>query len=308
MEVVRYVRVEYILLFATVTFLVFLTISYGITDLRAMNIQKVYEIRSERTYGALWGYLINWVPSTFLPCPMCVAVYYKKMWLVALSVFMQAYLYLFTGNKTVLFSIVLILLSYLFVHMKEIFTSLWLGALGFVSALSCAIYWLTGSIGLLQIIPVRLFSVPAVLSFHHYEFFSQNPKLHLSESIFGRILGIESPYSEFSTFLVSPWKGANANTGYLADAYDNGGFLMMIVFSILLGLILVLVDMISTSRTLPVFVAVFTYTMIILTDTPLLTTLLTGGLVLNIVILYLFKRQDSVDPAISLMQRRRIVW
>jgi len=292
-QITKYVRIEHIIFFIVAAFMVLLTVSYGIADLRAVNIMRVYEIRAERVYPSIWGYLINWVPSAFIPCLMCIAIYYKNKYLLLVAVFMQAYLFLFTGNKTVLFSLVLILVSYFIMNTKKNFVTTWLWLLSGGAFSACGVYWLSGSISLLSIVPVRLFNIPAMLSYLHYNFFSVNPKLLLSESAIGKLLGIESPYSQFSTYMLSPNGNSNANTGYLGDAYDNGGFLLMILFSILLALILVFVDMIATKKTLPVFVSVLTYTMIILNDAPLLTTLLTGGLFLNIAVLYLFKRQEN---------------
>ena len=146
------------------------------------------------------------------------------------------------------------------------------------------------------IFPIRLLTIPAVISNNHYDFFSQNQKLYFAENIIGRLLGIESPYEISSTFLVSRG-GANANTGLFGDAYDNGGFLMMLFYSIIFVVILRYIERIynrykGDNRALPVFVGVLTYSMIYLNDGSLTALLITGGLIINIFVLMQFGKWD----------------
>lgn len=292
-SLLKLISIEYTLIFIIVIFLVAFSLAYGFPDFRALNFQNVYSVRGERTYTTAWGYLINWIPSAFIPSLMCISMYKNKRILTFLTIMIQVYMYLFTANKTVLFSVALILISFYIIRKNKNFSISWIWILMISQAIAAIVYWSFGTIDLISIVPVRLSNIPAQISFDHYNFFSLNQKLYFSETIIGRLLGIESPYPVFSTYLVSRSKIANANTGYLGDAYDNGGFILMIIYSMIVGFVLRFVDRISIPKLLPVFVSVLTYSMIILNDAPLLTTLLTGGLTLNILILYIFRTQEK---------------
>ena len=272
------------------------TAKYGIADSRAFNLDNVYSIRSERKFSGIWGYMINWLPYAIIPCVMCIGLYKKSKLQIVFSVLIQLYLFLFTGSKTTLFSIALIIFSYYLVSKNKSFTNWWALVLTGLNLFTTFIYYKTGELMPFAIFPIRLLTIPAVISNNHYDFFSQNQKLYFAENIIGRLLGIESPYEISSTFLVSRG-GANANTGLFGDAYDNGGFLMMLFYSIIFVVILRYIERIynrykGDNRALPVFVGVLTYSMIYLNDGSLTALLITGGLIINIFVLMQFGKWD----------------
>lgn len=288
----RDIKIDGLLIVACVSVLLLLTIKYGLADMRALHFSNVYEVRSERTYASILKYLINWVPYSFVPCIVGISLYYKKKLPLIFAIGLQGYLYFFTANKTVLFSIVLILASYYISKRRKNIYFVWSFVLIGIQLFSVFANLYLNMIEPISIVPVRLLVIPSQLSFEHFNFFSENQKLFFSESIIGRIFNIQSPYSEFSTFMLGH-NGSNANTGYLGDAYDNGGAIVMLLYSLLIGKIIQFVDRISTSSSLPVFVSILTYTMIALLDMPFLVTLMTGGLALNIIILYVFQMQSK---------------
>lgn len=274
-----------------------LTVKYGFADTRAFNINNVYDVRSERSFSGIWGYIINWITYAIIPCMMCVSIYRKSIITFIIAVLTQAYAFLFTGSKTVLFSIVLILLSYFIVAKKKNYVVWWCAALTVMNVATTVLYLKTKELMAFAITPIRLLTIPASISNNHYNFFSVNQKLYFAENFIGRLLGIQSPYKLFSTYLVSTGSG-NANTGLLGDAYDNGGFIVMIIYSVIFVLILRLIDRMychykNDDRALPTFVAILTYSIIYLNDGSLTALILTGGLFINIFVLYNFGRWDK---------------
>ena len=284
-------RVVHLVFCSAVCLLILYTITNGTIDARALDFSSVYELRNETKALGIWAYVVNWLGKLLLP--FCIVIYMckrqKKLFLI--SCLMQVYLYLCTGNKTTLFSVILIIgCTYLLRNNKF--------KLGIPKLYSCIIL---GSALLyifmdfkmsIAIFPTRQLVLPALISFNHYDFFSQNTMLYFSESLLGWLMGTHSPYSMLSTFLVSSGEG-NANTGYLADAYDNGGFFVMVMFTVLLALILLFIDSVSRFSTKKFqYSALMVYQVATLNDAPLLTMLLTGGLGFLLIFMYFLASEE----------------
>ena len=275
--------------------LILFTLRFGIADLRALNLYNVYEIRSERFYPGIWGYIINWLTYALIPALICRSLSERRYGIAALALVYQGYLYLFTGSKTVLFSIVLIIVSYFLVMRKFDFLRYWSLFLGIVCIFPLFLYLQFGSTAFIGIFPTRLLSIPASINFNHYDFFSENPKLYLCETIIGRIFNIESPYGEFSTYLLSTGSG-NANVGFIGDAYDNGGVVFIVIYAILIGLLLEVFDKIyeKNKTQLAAYVGTLTYTMIYLNEGPLTSAIITGGIWIHLA-LFLLKDKKTIQ-------------
>lgn len=275
----------------SIIILVVYTIGYGTIDKRAFDFEQIYQLRAETQYIGIWGYLVNWLGKLLLP--FCIVVYMnnKNKLMFIISCLLQIYFYLCTGHKTILFSVFLIIGSYYLLKQNRWKTGI--SKLYTIFILIDSIYYiLTGNLIALAMIPIRLLNIPAMISFDHYNFFSVNPKLCFSEGIIGKIFKIDSPYQINSMLLVSR-TGANANTGYLANAYDNGGFFIMLIFTIVFAIILLYVDFISVnSKERYKYTALMVYPVIILNDTSLLTTLLTSGMGIIIILLYILRREE----------------
>lgn len=281
------VSIRQILIWIIFQLLVLFVLVYGVADLRALNLYNVYEVRGERSFKGIIGYIINWLPYALTPCLFCISLNKRKWGGVFFAVFIQFYLFLFTGSKTTLFSVGLVMTSYMLVFYNRSIIRGWSLILSGISVFTAIIYTFFGELMPYAIIPVRLLSIPASISNNHYNFFSVNEKLKFAENFIGRILGIKSPYDIFSTYLVSTGS-ANANTGLWGDAYDNGGFICMVAYAIILAMILRYIDRIYyhfSEDKACVFVGILTYTMIYLNDGTLTAVMITGGLFINIFVL-----------------------
>lgn len=303
-EIIGKIDIVFVQTLIIVCLLALLIVKYGVADFRALNLYEIYEVRESRSFSGIYGYIINWIPYALVPCLICSALYMKKWAYVVFAVSVQLYMYLFVGSKTALFSIGLILVAYFLVKLKINYIFGWCFAITTLCIFTWVIWEVFAELMPFGIFPVRLLSVPASISFQHYDFFSINPKLYFSENFIGRIFGIESPYDQISTYLVSDGL-SNQCTGYLGDAYDNGGFVVMLVYSVILALIFRFIDKIylsmdKTEDKLPMFVGILTYSMIYLNDGTLTAVLVTGGL---LIVLAILKVQESKDYAKRLKQR-----
>lgn len=278
----------------SIVFLLIFIARYGGIDKRTFSFETVYYLRSEKVYSGIWIYFLNWIGKVLIP--LCIVIFFleKKKILFIISCLMQLTLYLSTGHKTFILSVFLILgLTYILIKdrwkvgLPQLYSLMIAGA--------AIIYKLTDMLMIIAIMPLRLFIIPALISFSHYEFFSVNQKLHFSEGLIGRLFGIESPYQMSSKYIVSlsTYEGA-ANTGFLADAYANGGLIVMIMFMLIFALILLFVDSISMdSNNKLKYSAMMVYPIIILNDMAILTTIFTCGLGLLLVFMYILASEEK---------------
>lgn len=84
----------------------------------------------------------------------------------------------------------------------------------------------------------------------------------------------------------------DAVTGVVGDAYMNFGFIGLALYSILLTIALKLVDTCSRRVDFRVGVSAIAIPAIVLTNSGLLTALLTHGLLLALLLLYLLPKRD----------------
>ena len=123
-EYLRHICIEKVLFVAISLCIIGITVKYGMADSRALIMENVYDIRSSRSFTGIWGYIINWLPFSLVPCLICVGLYKKKYVLVLFGILVQLYIYMLTGSKSAFFSIGLIGYSY-FILKKDINFSKW---------------------------------------------------------------------------------------------------------------------------------------------------------------------------------------
>ncbi|MCA0150379.1 hypothetical protein LCD52_16460 [Rossellomorea vietnamensis] len=273
-------------LILTIITYVYLFLTQGI-NFSAFNISNIYSIRSEQANLGLMGYLVTWQYRIINPSLLVISYMKKKYKLSVLSILLQITLFLMFPHKEVFLSVGLITLILLIGRFQYKFDSVYIYILAFSSILFIYIYEVFENLQPLSVLPVRLLYVPALIKFQHYEFFSINEKLYYSEGMIGNVFGLDYPYSIPSGFLIGGSTN-NANTGYLAYAFDNAGFLGMVLMSIIFVFLLVLIDSLVKYQNKYLIFALFVYPIAVLNDGDLLTLLLTGGLWLLIIILLVF--------------------
>lgn len=282
------IEIEQVILFFSLIFVFYFILKFGGIDSRSLDFTKVYEIRDEKEYGILWSYLFNWLSKLFIPFLIVIFYFKSKYSLLCLMILIQIFLYLSTGSKTILFSSFIILISCHLIKKKIFIIGIPL-IYSLIAIVSSMVYLITKNINLLAIFPIRQLVIPAQVSYQHYEFFVMREKLYFREGIIGKLFYLKSPYSRPSTTLVGDGN-SNANTNFLADAFDNGGILLMLVSILLLVFILVYIDSISNYwSNNKMIVSFFIYTIIILNDGALLTTILTWGLGLLLILILFVK-------------------
>ena len=259
------------------------------------DISRVYDIRHQYVAARipLAGYLFNWM--AYIVNPIFFALFItKRKWLpIALVAFLQIVLFSATGNKTYLFTLPFVLALMWVMTRKNTLACMAIGLAGIV-LLGMLSYWMIDDLWISSLFARRTLLVPAQLSFFYYDFFSKNEPVFLSHSILRFFLDypyhVTPPHLIGEIYFNQPQMGAN--TGVIGDAFMNFGFIGMALWGLLLAIILKLVDTCSKRVDPGVGVAAIAMPAVTLTNSALLTNLLTHGLLLAIVFLYLLPKKQ----------------
>jgi hypothetical protein len=156
---------------------------------------------------------------------------------------------------------------------------------------------------------VRMTALPGLLTGYYYEFFSSHPQAHLGHSILRSFVdypyAAEPPYLIGARYFHSISNDANANIW--ADAFANFGYPGIVCFTILFALLLWLYDSVAAgSRNTRVAALAIALPAFALANGGLLTSLLTNGVALAMLLMYLMSsvtydeaRHSSVPVAVA---------
>nr|WP_279011903.1 hypothetical protein [Vagococcus fluvialis] len=281
-----------------VIFYLYLAISFylffkrGGIDIRALDFDTVYDLRRESNISGLDGYLINWCAKAFSPFFYAYFSYYKKSIKKVMVISVQLLLYLSFGNKAFLFSIFAVIGINIVMRMKipeKAFTL----SMSVVLIFSDFIDKIFEIDSLRRGIPYRMFFIPSQIQFQYFEFFNNNNKLYFAESFFGKILNLSTGYGIPIPIVISRYFSGNpnsisySNTGIFSDAYSNMGYFGMFLFALIFGITLIMVDAVSDKIPTYITVSAFSYIIFVVNDTSFLTTFVTGGFGLMLLLLYL---------------------
>lgn len=262
------------------------------------DLTRVYDIRREyvSTGIPLAGYLFSWMAYIFNPILFALFITKKRWFPVALIVVLQVLLFSATGNKSYLFALPFVLALMWVMRRRNPLGYIGIGLSGMV-LLGMLSYWLLDDIWVSSLFTRRTLLAPAQLSFFYYDFFSRNEPVFLSPSIFRFFLDypyhLTPPHLIAEVYFGKP--AMNANTGVVGDAYMNFGFVGLALWSVLLTIILKLVDTCSKKVDLRVGIAAVAMPAITLTNSALLTNLLTHGLLLALLLLYLLPKELATN-------------
>jgi len=273
----------------------------GVPSLTAFNLSRVYEIRGETLYGPEFlKYLVGWIANVLNCFLVGLAVDKRKYWLLILTIFLQMIIFAITGHKSMFFAPVAVF--FLVIAIKK-----WiLMRFATLSLLSIFVFcYMVHAMGIsslpASLLIRRVFFGPAHVSYCYFDFFSKHPHVYLAQSKMGFGLA-ENPYESYGEpmpeMLGTEYLGSDEvymNTGYMGDGFMNFGYMGMLLFSYILGLILVVVDSLSTKTKLEVAIACIIIPIQKLINGSFFTTMLTGGILFGLLILFLYKEESQLE-------------
>jgi hypothetical protein len=282
-----------ILVLLSMMFYALLVSSFGF-NFRFVSFENIYTVRAEyqstldRAPG-LVAYAISWQAWVINPFVMAMGLRWRRPSWVAVGVVAQFAIYSITGFRSMFFSAVLLL--YLLWSMRSTtafgtrLVSTWTVVFAGAGALQYLGYALTPA----ALVNVRMTALPGLLTGYYYEFFSIHPHARLGHSIFKSFVdypyAVEPPYLIASTYFHSRTMESNANLW--ADAYANFGYLGIVLCSLLLAIVLWLYDSLAFRCDKRLAALAIGLPAFALANTGLLTALLTNGIGLAMLLVYL---------------------
>ncbi|WP_189103020.1 hypothetical protein [Deinococcus knuensis] len=265
-------------------------------SLQLISIFDVYDVRSEYKIdaagaGKLIAYSVPYlgVISSFMLGYGYIYRFTPFIMLGAISLF---YIFGFTGQKSTLFSITLVL-GIIFIYRKSI-SSIGIRLINYsavATILAFAIDSFAQQAVLTSIFTRRVLITPGLLTIYYFDFFSKNDPVLLSHSFLSSLSNY--PYDLRPPFLIGRdyfnSSSMSANANFLADGYSNFRYFGMLLFSIVLGFILRFIETYSNiSERKVVILCGIALPVFALTNSALFTSILTHGLAFGIIITFIY--------------------
>ncbi|HEY6737729.1 MAG TPA: hypothetical protein VI076_02685, partial [Actinopolymorphaceae bacterium] len=242
-------------------------------------------------------YSVTWVGNVIAPIALARGLLARKwLWAVA-AVLTELFLVGMTGFKQLMFSSVLVIAVVLlvkFTDIRKIGARIAMLVSGGVILLTLA-EWVLGMHAISSIVVRRLVLTAGLNTQYFFEFFSDHDKANLG---YGLLSGfVDYPYSLNPAYLIGAVYYGNAatsaNVNVWADAFANFGVPGVLAFTGLLAVVLYLADCLSFRLVPGIGVAALALTSFSLSNTALLTVLLTHGLLLVLACLYLMPAEED---------------
>lgn len=307
-----------VLVFVIVVFLVSLFLKNGLPTLIALNIYKVYELRRSNLFqiGKYGNYLLNYLTYIILPFLIAERIdkrKYRDAFLFCIVVFI---IYLYTGHKSFLFSIPLVIFCSIWMKRKGAYRSIFtIFSFGFVLLVLLA-FMVPFFESVYELIGRRVFIVSAINKFTYYDFFMENPKMGLA-GIFPRwLINIENPYGDGVIGKIIAGAAynlpdMNANTGFLAEGFMRFGYIGIFIGMAFYTVLLQLLDYFQDKTGYPLAVSAFVYPMLMLTDSHLIDSVFFGNWMIGILLILLYRekkkdREIHDKPALDVKRKKAI--
>ena len=286
-------------------FVVLFFISAYYTRLRiSISFSESLDIRNdsiELNIPGVLNYLYLW---SQVIVPVLLAYFIKKKNVVysVICIAIQLLSYGINGMKTTLF-VVFVVVAISFIpkmsvsatnRMMVIIVSVGC-ILGIIETLLFKTYNLSG------IIFLRVFFLPNSISYSYYDFFSNQTPDYLRAS-FLRHFGFTSPYENIPQIIGTKYYHSDmrCNDGLIGDAFANFGVLGVVVLPVMIAIVLKAMDEKTKGLEVKFYLGVSFVIAIRLMSNYLITSLLSYGFILLIVLMGLIERNEiSADDSVE---------
>jgi hypothetical protein len=268
-----------------------------------VSFEETYSVRAQfqdalTQAPTLVAYAIGWQAWVINPVVMAMGLRSRRMSWILAGVAGQFAIYSITAFRSMLFSAGLLLYLLWVMRSPKTFGSrLALSWTAIFAGTGASLFFGYGLIAE-SFVGVRMTALPGLLTGYYYEFFSSHPQAHLGHSILRSLVdypyAAEPPYLIGARYFHSASNDANANIW--ADAYANFGYAGILCFTLLLAILLWLYDSIAaSSRNTRVAALAIGLPAFALANGGLLTSLLTNGVALAMLLIYLMPSMNYDD-------------
>lgn len=243
--------------------------------------------------GRLIAYVIGMQSGALNPFLIAYGLMSRRMLVASLGIFGGIYIYGITGAKTALLTPFGVLALFLILNSSGARFGIRLvyGAVGLV--LMCLVIDLVMYSNVMSVMIVsRVIITPGLLTGFYFDFFQENPLLYLSHSVFSRF--VDYPYNmsppQLIGYVYFQRFDLNANANLWADAYANFGYSGVFVFTGLLAMVFWVLDSLSRKLPLRLVGLMLSIHALTLANSGLLTSILTHGIALTGLLIYLMPK------------------
>lgn len=268
-------------------------------SLMALNIYDVYKLRKANTFiiTKYINYILQWIIYVIIPYKLTKNLLEHRYERTIIWSLVMVVLYLYTGHKTYLFALPLIIIMCIWAQRKKfvfefmtVFSGLYsLMVLG--ATFNEFIWKVYGLIGR------RVLIVPANLKFKYFDFFSQYPHIGILGILPTWINPQKSPYEKNIGNLISEIyfnkPEMNSNTGFLAEGFMRFGIIGIPMTLLLFAFLLKLMDYFQKKTSLAFTVGVCIYLIFDLSDGELWKSLFIGPWAFLIVFVLLYSQKEN---------------
>ena len=265
-------------------------------------------------------YIFRWLPTILFPSITMISYYIyliekTKLWVILFSIFLIVSLFVsaltLAKLPVVFYLLTMGVFFYLMSTNKKIFSYI------FISLSAISSFLLTyivsfeelGVYGVIKGLFLRFFYTPSFTVFQYFEVF---PGIH--DFLYGRAMKwycfvfhkdfFNAANYVYRIYFPERLESGLINTCFVGESYANFGFYGVIIEAVILGLILsflnyMIIKVLSSKsqRTIHSIVfqsILFPMSIIILNSSPITSFLLTGGLIPLVLLVFLFKRWDTL--------------
>lgn len=283
----------YVILGLTALMLIPFFITYGFKiNFNAFLFKYTYDIRAAAALKSTisTSYFLPWLIKIIIPIGIVISLN-KKKWILSI-IFIIAQLYLFStgAHKSAFFSIFVVFIMFVKTYRKQI--SFIIFSFILLIIISKLISIIGGNIMPESVIVRRVFFLPSIIINDYFDFFKGN-HIYLSHSVFRSFF--EYPFNLQPQNLIGKEYFSNplsnVNSGFLGDGYMNFGYIGVIINIFAVVLVFKIIEIFKISYIYSGILIIIIYTLI---SSYFLTSLLTHGILLFIIISFLMLRNTEL--------------
>ncbi|AZV58176.1 O-antigen polymerase [Clostridium sp. AWRP] len=254
--------------------------------------KDVYSVRLDyRDHaGRFVDYFVQWLGNIINPFILAFLIYKRKYKLVFIPFVLQIILYGYAAYKSQ-FAVLLLAPFFGMILRYGIKRSFIEKIMALAVALGIAALYLK-KLSIYLLIIIRVFLWPSLIALEYFDFFSMYPKMKLAQSILGHffknIYNMDPNFYMATVYYGRP--DMRLNVTWYGDAYMNFGIIGIVLFAILLYFIMIIIRSVESKNILLVSTLLFGGIMALFNG-PILTTLLTNGLGLGVLLAYLLPKE-----------------
>lgn len=284
-----------IFLISALSVFVVLYLAWKFTHFRiSFNLYKVYELREQaQTYkiSTSISYLLG-ISCAVVPAIIGYLIIKKNILAVLFLFIIQLLNFSINGLKSTFFMMLVTIFACIFYQVKYKKYVQW----GFIGFVMCCIieYVVNRTYYIIDFLLRRVFFVSSQLSYFYYDFFQTHTPDYFKTS-FLRHFGFQSEYTNIPYLIGEVYyhKDVSANCGLIADAVMNlGAITGLFVYPIALAFLFKILDISVRGLEDRLYLVAFVYITYVLLNATLFTALLSHGIIMLIILLFLFPRHN----------------